>query len=131
MNKVVNRYRFLLGIIILLLLITVIINLTYQIKIDKFMVTSTRFTKHEDEFEQARKNAFINFKNSLLDQNIILDNIQYGENDTIKFDINQHMYINQINDFLQFINNVPNLNIGKINITKHNLYYNLNISAEI
>lgn len=131
MNKVVNRYRFLLGIIILFLLITVIINLTYQIKIDKFMVTSTRFTKHEDEFEQARKNAFINFKNSLLDQNIILDNIQYGENDTIKFDINQHMYINQINDFLQFINNVPNLNIGKINITKHNLYYNLNISAEI
>lgn len=131
MNKVVNRYRFLLGIIILFLLITVIINLTYQIKIDKFMVTSTRFTKHEDEFEQARKNVFINFKNSLLDQNIILDNIQYGENDTIKFDINQHMYINQINDFLQFINNVPNLNIGKINITKHNLYYNLNISAEI
>lgn len=131
MSKVVKRYRFVLGIIIVTLGITVLINLVYKIKIDKLRINSHMSLRQEDEFKLAKQNVFINFKNSLLDQNIILDNIQYVDDDVIKFDINQNMYINQINDFLHFINNVPNISIDKINITKNNLDYNLSVSAQI
>lgn len=131
MNKLIKRYKFVLGILIFCLLIMICISLSTKIKVDKFILTQYNSVSYENEFKQAKKNAFLNFKNDLLNDNIILDNIEYLTDDMVRFDINQNMYIDDAYSFLKFLNNVPHLRINRINIMKNKLEFSLNISAEM
>ncbi len=131
MGKIARRYKFLIGLMVITLSVAVMINLVLRIKIDRIKLSSINDIKYEEEFRQSRENAFVNFKDSLMERNIIIDNIQYLDNGKVRFDINQVMYINYISDFLRFLNSTPNLKIDDMHITKSNFDYNLIISAEI
>ncbi|BAK81394.1 hypothetical protein [Candidatus Arthromitus sp. SFB-rat-Yit] len=131
MNKLIKRYKFVLGILIFCLLIMIFISLSTKIKVDKFMLMQHSIGSYEDEFKQAKKNAFLNFKNDLLNNNIILDNIEYLTDDMVRFDINQNMYIDDAYSFLEFLNNITHLRINRINIMKNKLEFSFNISAEM
>ncbi len=131
MNKVIRRYKFVLGILIFFLFIMICINMVTKIKVDKFRLIQDNIVSSEIEFKQAKENEFLKFKNDLLNNNVILDNIEYLDSDMVRFDINQNMYINDAYNFLEFLSNMPHLRINKINIIKNKLDYNLNISAEM
>lgn len=131
MIKVIRRYRLIMAVCIFILLIMTSINILYRIKIDRLKLINTNIVSYEDEFKLARQNTFVEFKNNLLENNIILDNIEYLSDDIIRFDINQTMYMDDITRFLEFLNNTPYLRINRMNMIKNNLEYNLNISAEI
>lgn len=109
----------------------IFISLSTKIKVDKFMLMQHSIGSYEDEFKQAKKNAFLNFKNDLLNNNIILDNIEYLTDDMVRFDINQNMYIDDAYSFLEFLNNITHLRINRINIMKNKLEFSFNISAEM
>lgn len=131
MIKVIRRYRLIMAVCVFILLIMTSINILYRIKIDRLKLINTNIVSYEDEFKLARQNTFVEFKNNLLENNIILDNIEYLSDDIIRFDINQTMYMDDITRFLEFLNNTPYLRINRMNMIKNNLEYNLNISAEI
>ena len=131
MNKVIRRYKFVLGILIFFLFIMICINMVTKIKVDKFRLIQDNIVSSEIEFKQAKENEFLKFKNDLLNNNVILDNIEYLDSDMVRFDINQNMYINDAYNFLEFLSNIQHLRINRINIIKNKLDYNLNISAEM
>ncbi len=125
MNKVIRRYKFVLGILIFFLFIMICINMVTKIKVDKFRLIQDNIVSSEIEFKQAKENEFLKYNN------VILDNIEYLDSDMVRFDINQNMYINDAYNFLEFLSNIPHLRINRINIIKNKLDYNLNISAEM
>lgn len=131
MNKIIRRYKFILGVLIFFLVIMIFINLVSKIRVDKFRLMQQDISLYETEFKHAKENTFLKFKNDLLNNNIILDNIEYLNDNMVRFDINQNMYIDDIYDFLEFLGDMPHLRINRINIIKNKLDYNLNISAEI
>lgn len=131
MNKIIRRYKFILGVLIFFLVIMIFINLVSKIRVDKFRLMQQDISLYETEFKHAKENIFLKFKNDLLNNNIILDNIEYLNDNMVRFDINQNMYIDDIYDFLEFLGDMPHLRINRINIIKNKLDYNLNISAEI
>lgn len=131
MNKIIRRYKFILGVLIFFLVIMIFINLVSKIRVDKFRLMQQDISLYETEFKHVKENTFLKFKNDLLNNNIILDNIEYLNDNMVRFDINQNMYIDDIYDFLEFLGDMPHLRINRINIIKNKLDYNLNISAEI
>ncbi len=75
------------------------INMVTKIKVDKFRLIQDNIVSSEIEFKQAKENEFLKFKNDLLNNNVILDNIEYLDSDMVRFDINQNMYINDAYNF--------------------------------
>lgn len=131
MNKILKRYRFVMVILLLFVGILLVLNIVTKIEIDKIAVLNTQNINQEDEFKQAKENRFISFKNELLNQDIVLDNIIIEDDDDVKFTITKNMYLDEINNFIQFLNNISYLRINNMNIIKNNFDYIVNISAEI
>lgn len=131
MNKVLKRYKFIMVILFLFVGILLVLNICMKIETDKITVLNTQNINQEDEFKQAKENRFISFKNELLNQDIVLDNIIIEDDDVIKFTITKNMYLDEINNFIQFLNNISYLRINNMNIIKNNFDYSVNISAEI
>lgn len=131
MNKVLKRYKFIMVILFLFVGILLVLNICMKIETDKITVLNTQNINQEDEFKQAKENRFISFKNELLNQDIVLDNIIIEDDDVVKFTITKNMYLDEINNFIQFLNNISYLRINNMNIIKNNFDYNVNISAEI
>lgn len=131
MNKVLKRYKFIMVILFLFVGILLVLNICMKIETDKITVLNIQNINQEDEFKQAKENRFISFKNELLNQDIVLDNIIIEDDDVVKFTITKNMYLDEINNFIQFLNNISYLRINNMNIIKNNFDYNVNISAEI
>ncbi len=131
MNKVLKRYKFIMVILFLFVGILLVLNICMKIEIDKITVLNTQNINQEYEFKQAKENRFISFKNELLNQDIVLDNIIIEDDDVVKFTITKNMYLDEINNFIQFLNNISYLRINNMNIIKNNFDYSVNISAEI
>lgn len=131
MNKVLKRYKFIMVILFLFVGILLVLNICMKIETDKITVLNTQNINQEDEFKQAKENRFISFKNELLNQDIVLDNIIIEDDDVVKFTITKNMYLDEINNFIQFLNNISYLRINNMNIIKNNFDYSVNISAEI
>lgn len=131
MNKVLKRYKFIMVILFLFVGILLVLNICMKIETDKITVLNIQNINQEDEFKQAKENRFISFKNELLNQDIVLDNIIIEDDDVVKFTITKNMYLDEINNFIQFLNNISYLRINNMNIIKNNFDYSVNISAEI
>ncbi len=131
MNKVLKRYKFIMVILFLFVGILLVLNIYMKIETDKITVLNIQNINQEDEFKQAKENRFISFKNELLNQDIVLDNIIIEDDDVVKFTITKNMYLDEINNFIQFLNNISYLRINNMNIIKNNFDYSVNISAEI
>lgn len=131
MNKVLKRYKFIMVILFLFVGILLVLNICMKIETDRITVLNTQNINQEYEFKQAKENRFISFKNELLNQDIVLDNIIIEDDDVVKFTITKNMYLDEINNFIQFLNNIYYLRINNMNIIKNNFDYSVNISAEI
>ena len=131
MNRVLKRYKFIMVILFLFVGILLVLNIYMKIETDKITVLNIQNINQEDEFKQAKENRFISFKNELLNQDIVLDNIIIEDDDVVKFTITKNMYLDEINNFIQFLNNISYLRINNMNIIKNNFDYSVNISAEI
>ena len=59
MNKVIRRYKFVLGILIFFLFIMICINMVTKIKVDKFRLIQDNIVSSEIEFKQAKENEFL------------------------------------------------------------------------
>ena len=131
MCKALKRYRFIVGILILVLGLLLIVNFNFKVKVDRLRLLNEKVLNSENEFKNAKENRFIQFKNDLLDKDIVLDNIVIGSEEGVKFEIHKSMYPEQINDFIKFLNDKSYLRIIEMSIIKNNFDYSVNISAEI
>ena len=120
MGKALKRYRFIVGILILVLGLLLIVNFNFKVKVDRLRLLNEKVLNSENEF-----------KNDLLDKDIVLDNIVIGSEEGVKFEIHKSMYPEQINDFIKFLNDKSYLRIIEMSIIKNNFDYSVNISAEI
>lgn len=131
MDKILRRYKFIVGILFFTIGILMVVNIDIKIKMDRITVLKTQDINQEDEFKQAKENRFISLKDELLSQDIVLDNITIEDNDVVKFTITKNMYLEEINNFIQFLSNISYLRINNVNIIKNNFDYSVNISSEI
>ena len=92
MGKALKRYRFIVGILILVLGLLLIVNFNFKVKVDRLRLLNEKVLNSENEFKNAKENRFIQFKNDLLDKDIVLDNIVIGSEEGVKFEIHKSMY---------------------------------------
>lgn len=131
MNKILNIYKLLLGILILISLFLLGIRLNLKVELDRERFINEKIINTENEFEQANKNNFIKLKNDLLSKDIILDNISNKVGGRIEFNIHKDMYFSELNEFIVFLGNISDLDIINFSIQKNNFDYSVVVSAEI
>lgn len=94
MNKILLRYKFTSTILFVLVSFFIVLNFNLKFKIHKSSIFNQKFLNYDEEFKIAKENRFYTLKNNLLNWDIVLDNINFEE-DNIKFDIHKELYMDK------------------------------------
>ena len=130
MKKILKIYKSIILFLFIFLVLLILANVILKINIDRSKIQKQESLLQQISEQNAMEDRFLNFKNTLLSMDIVLDNIIVNDKN-IDFQVNKDMNQQQMINLINVFETTNYLKINSISIVKNNFDYKLSVSAEI